>query len=97
MKLNSNGGKWDSAQDLHDYVYELLGLSSECWEMDRPFPPLMIEQKGVVMRYDQFSEDWASAHVPSLIYAAITDAEGRIFVDGQQTDHFSVRSSIGLA
>jgi hypothetical protein len=86
MKLNSNEGKWDSAEDLHDYVYELLGLSAECWEMDRPFPPLMIEQKGVVMRYDQFSEDWASAHVPSLIYAAITDAEGRIFIDGQQTD-----------
>lgn len=84
MKLNSNGGKWTSSQELHNYVCKLLGLSQECWAMDRPFPPMMIHQKGKVTRYDQFNEDWASAHVPSLIYAAITDADGRIFIDGQQ-------------
>lgn len=85
MKLNSNGGKWDSSQELLDYTYELLGLSQECWDMDRPFPPMMIDQTGVVTRYDQFTDDWASEHVPSLIFAAITDADGHIFIDGQQT------------
>lgn len=79
LPLNSNHGEWDSFDELTEYLSVLLGLPVL---EDGSLPPYQIEQHGRIARYDQFNEQWAVSSPGQLVYSAITDGSGSIFIPG---------------
>ena len=93
MKLNSNRGQWDSIAQLHKYLGALIGQDLQtdfCGFGSAGFPRMRIHQVGVTTRYDQFNEDWAAANSSSLVFDAITDTNGDLFIKGTRFPLFPV-------
>lgn len=76
IKLHSNQGRWESFEELRDYIGQLIG--QDVTEYEQELPPLVVRQRGLIGRYDQFREDWAEVRVRSLIDGVITNSSGDI-------------------
>jgi hypothetical protein len=91
MKLNSNQGQWDSVEELHDYIGALIGQDFsdfiDACEIGG-LPPMSIAQVGSTTRYDQFNEEWAAANSGSIIYDAITNENGVLFIGANSFNLF---------
>lgn len=82
IKLNSNHGQWNTVEELHNYVEVLIGQDfADACTLDG-LPPMVITQIGKTARYDQFKDRWADANSGSLLYDAITDANGNLTFGG---------------
>jgi len=76
-------GHWDTLQQLFDYVGALIGqelVAQEDANGNVEFPPLRINQEGVTALYDASTHEWAEVQSHSLIFDAITDGHGTLFV-----------------
>jgi hypothetical protein len=91
MKLNSNRGQWESREELFSYIDGLIGQNSiegMCEIPGKILPPFILEQTGITARYNQFDEKWAEAHSGNIIFDAISDEHGDVYVNGIGLDIF---------
>jgi len=93
IKLNSNNGQWDSLQQLWTYIGTLVGQEFTVQDYNEDgiadLPPMHITQTGRTLRFDVDQGIWAPENSGSLLFDAISDAQGAIHIGDASLDLFS--------
>ena len=81
MFSHPNQGRWDSEQELLDYVYTLLGVEQQV-EYQGVLPPMRVVQKGVVHRLQRAADGTATwtGVFGDLVLDAVSGPNGGIWI-----------------
>lgn len=85
--LNGRRGQWESREELEQYVNLLIYGTPEPELV--PFDVCLgglnidLSQRGAIARVDPEEGAWTSYQTQNFIYAAISDEQGRVFVEGE--------------
>jgi len=93
IKLNSNNGQWNSLEELWSYIGALVGQDFTVQDYNddgiADLPPMHITQKGRTLRFSAAKGAWAPENSGSLLFDAISDAQGVIHIGDASLDLFS--------
>jgi hypothetical protein len=90
LTLHPNQGEWQSLTHLNDYANALV--FGPTGPPDNDLPPIDFcdlstlsfqQQIGYFGRWDQFDESWAPFQLQNVLFAAVSDADGVVHVDGE--------------
>lgn len=82
LPIHKNGGYWRSYDELFDYMEVLLSSDAQDLICDgKELPRDGFFMTGQIFRWNQFDGTWAANQVQDPILAAISDANGDIWVD----------------
>lgn len=83
LRLGSDAGEWDDIDDLYSFLSTVFGStvtpdtgSGSIYLL----PEMRVYQEGATHRLDDTTDDWAPANSHNLIYDAITNADGEIYL-----------------
>ena len=95
LALNERRGHWESVEELDQYTNLLLYGT-----LEPDFPPaemcragqveIIFHQLGAIARVDPDLGNWTPYQTQNIVYAAISDEEGQVFVDGELIWDFDV-------
>lgn len=83
LMTHSNGGHWETTEELKAYIKDLLGIPQSA-QYPTTLPPMILSQTGGYAKYNPLEHSFANLTYNHIVLDAISDDDGFIFLDGQQ-------------